>query len=194
MFLIFVVFPASWTAIAPLSRIKLERSNQSTTATVSQCMFFVVPYYTQHLTNVSEVSVETFEGEKQGFNANLSEAENRLHRRGDSEDNSELVLSNAEGDEVRAPIDLKSRDAVQSGIEDFIDREEAAQYSVNIPANRTLFLLSFPIAMLTVLYGMTQAHALARFILGNPYWPLSADLANQAIEIARAQRDALNKA
>lgn len=69
MFLIFVVFLASWTAFAPVSRIKLERSDQTITATVRRCMYFIVPYYTQQLTDVSNVRVETYKGEKQGYNA-----------------------------------------------------------------------------------------------------------------------------
>jgi hypothetical protein len=193
MFLIFVVFPASWTAFAPVSRIKLERSDQTITATVLRCMYFIVPYYTQQLTGVSSVRVETYKGEKQGYNAHLSEDDNRPNRRGYSEDNSELVLSNEKGDEVRAPIDSNSFDKVQSSIEAFIARGEIGQYSVNVPANRTLYWLSFPITLLTALYVLIQALAVTRLILGNPYWPFSVRLANQMNEIARALRDRSKK-
>lgn len=193
MFLIFVVFPASWTAFAPVSRITLERSDQTITATVLRCMYFIVPYYTQQITGVSSVRVETYKGEKQGYNSHLSKDDNRPNRRGYSEDNSELVLSNTKGDEVRAPIDSNSFDKVQSSIEAFIARGEIGQYSVNVPANRTLFWLSFPITLLTALYVLIQALAVTRLILGNPYWPFSVELANQMNEIARAIRDRSKK-
>ena len=193
MFLIFVVFPASWTAFVPVSRIKLERSDQTITATVRRCMYFIVPYYTQQLTDVSNVRVETFKGEKQGYNAHLPEDQNRPNRRGYSEDNSELVLSNTKGDEVRAPIDSNSLETTQSSIEAFIARGEIGQYSVNVPANRTLFWLSFPITLLTAVYVLIQALAVTRLILGNPYWPFSVELASQMNEIAMARRNRSNK-
>ena len=191
IFLIFVVFPASWTAFAPVSTIKLVRSNQSVTASVTRCMYFVVPYYSQQLTDVSNVRVETFKGAKQGYNAHLSEDQNRPNRRSYSENNSELVLSNGKGDEARAPIDSSSIDATQRNIEAFITHGEIGQYSVSILANRTLFLLSFPIILLTVLYVLIQTLAITRIVLGNPYWPFSVDLANQMVDIARARRDGL---
>ena len=193
MFMIFVVFPASWTAFAPVSTIKLVRGNQSVTASVRQCMYFIVPYYTQQLIDVSNVRVETFKGEKQGYNAHLTEDQNRLNRRGYSEDNSELILSNGKGEEVRAPIDSNSIDSIKSSIEAFIARGEIGQFSISAPANRTLFWLSFPIALLTVLYVLIQSLAITRFLLGNPYWPFSVDLANHMNDIARARRDRLNK-
>lgn len=193
MFLIFVIFPASWTAFAPVTRIKLVRSNQSVTVSVRRCMYFIVPYNSQQLIDVSKVRVETHKGEKQGYNSHLSEDQNRPNRRGYSEDNSELVLSNGKGDEVRAPIDSSSIDATQHSIEAFIANREIGQYSISIPANRTLFWLSFPIAFLTVLYVLIQALAITRSFLGNPYWPFSVDFANQMTDIARAQRQRLNK-
>ncbi len=189
MFLIFVVFPASWTAFAPVSRIHLERSDQKITVTVRRCFYFILPYYTQQLTDVSAVRIETYKGVKQGYNAHLSEDQNRPNRREYSEDNSELVLSNAKGDEVRAPIDSSSLETTQSGIEAFIARGEAGQFSVSVVANRTLFLLSFPITLLTAVYVLIQALAVTRLLLGNPYWPFSVELANQMKEIARARRD-----
>jgi hypothetical protein len=156
-------------------------------------MYFVVPYYSQQLTDVSNVRIETHRGEKQGYNTHLSEDQNRPNRRGYSEDNSELVLSNGKGDEVRAPIDSNSIDATQSSIEAFMSREEIGQYSVSIPANRILFWLSFPIVSLTLLYVLIQALAISRLFLGNPYWPFSVDLANQMNDIARERRDRSNK-
>lgn len=192
MILIFVVFPASWTAFAPVSRIKLERRDQTITATVQRCMYFIVPYYTQQLTGVSSVRVETSKGEKQGYNAHLSEGDNRPNRRGYSEDNSELVLSNAKGDEVRAPIDSNSFDTVQS-IDAFFHNGELGMYSISVVAHRTLFWLSFPIAFLTVIYVLIQGLAITRLVLGNPYWPFSVDFANQMNEIARARRDRSKK-
>jgi hypothetical protein len=189
MFLIFVVFPASWTAFAPVSRIQLERSKQTITATVRRYMYFVVPYYTQQLTDVSAVRIETYKGVKQGYNAHLSEDQNRPNRRGYSEDNSELVLSNSKGDEVRAPIDASSLETTQRGLEAFIARGEAGEYSVSVVANRTLFWLSIPITLLTAVYVLIQLLAIMRLLLGNPYWPFSAELANQMKEIARAHRD-----
>lgn len=193
MFLIFVVFPASWTAFAPVSRIQLERSEQTITATVQRHMYFVVPYYTQQLTDVSAVRIETYKGVKQGYNAHLSEDQNRPNRREYSEDNSELVLSNSKGDEVRAPIDSSSLETIQTSIEAFIARGQAGQYSVSVVANRTLFWLSFPITLLTAVYVLIQALAVTRLILGNPYWPFSAELANQMKELARARRDRSNQ-
>jgi hypothetical protein len=156
-------------------------------------MYFVVPYYSQQLTDISNVRIETYKGEKQGYNAHLSEDQNRPNRRGYSEDSSELVLSNGKGDEVRAPIDSNSIDATQSSIEAFISSEEIGQYSVSIPANRILFWLSFPIVSLTLLYVLIQALAISRLFLGNPYWPFSVDLANQMNDIARERRDRSNK-
>jgi hypothetical protein len=193
MFLIFVVFPASWTAFAPVLYVQLERSNQSTTATVKRCMYFVVPYFTQELTDVSNVRVETYKGVKQGYNAHLSEDQNRPNRRGYSEDNSELVLSNGKGDEVRAPIDSNAIVATQSSIEAFLARAETGQYSFSVAANRTLFWLSFPIVFLTALYGLIQALAVTRFFLGNPYWPFSMELANQMKQIATERRERSRK-
>jgi hypothetical protein len=156
-------------------------------------MYFIVPYFTQELTDVSSVRVETYKGVKQGYNAHLSEDQNRPNRRGYSEDNSELVLSNGKGDEVRAPIDSNAIVATQGSIEAFLAREETGQYSFSVSANRTLFWLSFPIAFLTVLYVLIQALAVARLFLGNPYWPFSMELANEMIEIATASRDRLRK-
>ncbi len=193
MFLIFVVFPASWTAFAPVSRMTLERDNENITASVKRCMFFVVPYYTQRLTNVSNVRIESYKGKKQGFNANLSEAENRLNRRGTSEDNFELVLSNGKGDELRAPIDLNCHDSVQRDVESFIASGENGRYSVSILANRTLYWLSFPIVLLTAMYVLIQGLAITRLILGNPYWPFSIELANQMNEFKNSQREVSRK-
>lgn len=56
VFLICIVFPGLTTMFAPASWITLERSSGSVRCTTRTCAYFIVPYKTQHVENVTQVT------------------------------------------------------------------------------------------------------------------------------------------
>jgi hypothetical protein len=56
VFLICVVFPGGVTMMAPASWLTFARSQETVQCTTRTCVFFVVPFKTQHVENVTGIS------------------------------------------------------------------------------------------------------------------------------------------
>ena len=56
VFLICIVFPGGVTMMAPASWLTFERSESGVQCTTRTCVFFVVPFKTQHVNQVTEIS------------------------------------------------------------------------------------------------------------------------------------------
>ena len=56
VFVICVVFPGVTTVMAPASWLIFERNGDAVQCTARTCVFFVVPFKTQHVVNVTEIA------------------------------------------------------------------------------------------------------------------------------------------
>ena len=65
VFLICVVFPGATTFMAPSTWLTFERSHEEVRCTTRTCVFFIVPFKTQRITEVTKVSKRELSGSTQ---------------------------------------------------------------------------------------------------------------------------------
>ncbi len=171
LFLFLVVFPVTFTAVVPRYTLELRRDDQGVNATVSAHALLVVPYWRQHEHAVTRVELEFDQGERVGYNTQLSESENRVNRRGRSED-SAVIHFIGDDDGASAMIELGLAEPVLAQSQKFLDDPGQASFSTSFMAHRVLGLyVAGPFCLLVLLYLVLLSLAVTRRVLGRPYWP-----------------------
>ena len=172
-FLILVVFPATFTAVAPRTTVQLHRDGANVSATVSTHTLLVIPYWRQVESRVNRIEVEIDEGERVGYNAHLSEDMNRVNRRGRTED-SAVIHFRGEGEGASAMIELGQMNEVAAQAQTFLDDPNSQSLDFTFYAHRVIGLyVGLPVSLLALLYLPLLGLAIVRKVLKRPYWPFA---------------------
>lgn len=173
-FLFLVVFPATFTAVAPRSTVELRRDASAVSVTVCAHTLFVIPYWCQHEQGVRRVELEFSSGERVGYNAHLSADANRVNRRGKTEDNATIHFLGA-GEGASAMVEIGRMDEVLAQAQGFIDDGGSRSLELSFFAHRVMGLYVGGLLSLLVLLWLPLAGlAIARRVLGRPYWPFDS--------------------
>ncbi|MGQ0800241.1 MAG: hypothetical protein ACT4NL_09040 [Pseudomarimonas sp.] len=180
LFLFFVIFPASFTAVAPRATVELHRDASGVSATVRSHALFFIPYWRQHEQRVTRVELELSQGERVGYNAQLSADMNRVNRRGRTED-SAVIHFLGDGEGASAMIELGRMDAVLAQTQQFLDDPDSTSLSLSFMAHRVMGLyVGGLLSLLVLLYLPLLGLTLTRLLLRRPYWPFDARSAGSA--------------
>lgn len=173
-FLFLVVFPATFTAVAPRATVELQRDTSGVSVTICAHTLFVIPYWCQHEQGVRRVELEFSSGERVGYNAQLSADANRVNRRGKTEDNATIhFFGNGEG--ASAMVETGRMDEVLAQAQSFIDDRGSRSLGLSFFAHRVMGLYVGGLLSLLVLLWLPLAGlAIVRRVLGRPYWPFDA--------------------
>ncbi|MBK6728367.1 MAG: hypothetical protein IPG63_14145 [Xanthomonadales bacterium] len=173
-FLFLVVFPATFTAVAPRTTVALQRDASGVRVTTCAHTLFFIPYWCQHERDVRRVELEFSSGERVGFNAHLSEYANRVNRRGKTEDNATIHFLGA-GEGASAMVEVDLMDEVLAQAQGFIDDPQSRALDLSFYAHRVMGLYVGGLLSLLVLLWLPLAGlAIVRRVLGRPYWPFDA--------------------
>lgn len=146
-----VGLPALMTAIAPVSWLEFNRVEERVTAKAQTCLLFVIPYRTQELTDVKEVTT-TFK---------LGDMQHR--RRGDNnqgraESQGSVALhgpkqGEADGEIITVSVSPASTALVETKIKGFLADPQQKSLSVFTVANwKVGVIFAIPASLLTVLF------------------------------------------
>lgn len=173
-FLLLVLFPAAFTAVSPRNTVHLQRDGDGVRVAVCAHTLFFIPYWCQHERGVRRVELEFSLGERLGYNAQMSEHANQVHRRGDSADNAVIHFLGA-GDGASAMIEVGRMDAVLAQVQRFIDDRGSGSLRLSFFGHRGLGLYVGGLLSLLVLLWLPLAGlAIVRRALGRPLWPFDA--------------------
>lgn len=179
LFVFFVFFPATWTAIAPRSTVELRRDADGVSVSVCAHTLFFIPYYCQQARGVRRIELEFDAGERVGFNSQLSADMNQLHRRGKTEDSAVIHFLTDDGSaEASAMIELGRMDALLQEAQAFLDDPTRRSLQQSFYAHRILGLyVGGLFSLLVLLYLPLLGLTLVRRVLRRPYWPFDAGAA-----------------
>ncbi len=173
-FLFLVVFPATFTVVAPRATVQLQRDASGVHVTICAHTLFFIPYWCQRERDVRRVELEFSSGERVGYNAHLSEADNRVNRRGKTEDNATIHFLGA-GEGASAMVEVDRMDEVLAQAQGFIDDRNGRSLDLSFYAHRVMGLYVGGLLSLLVLLWLPLAGlAIVRRVLGRPYWPFDA--------------------
>jgi len=173
-FLFLVVFPATFTAVAPRATVQLQRDASGVHVTICAHTLFFIPYWCQRERDVRRVELEFSSGERVGYNAHLSEEANRVNRRGKTEDNAAIHFLGA-GEGASAMVEVDRMDEVLAQAQGFIDDRNGRSLDLSFYAHRVMGLYVGGLLSLLVLLWLPLASlAIVRRVLGRPYWPFDA--------------------
>ena len=145
---VFVGIPVLVTAIAPVSRVHLERHGERVSATAKTYLLFVVPYKTRQVETLTAVGDRFAEGTVRRERRSGANRDRYVK----SEDEGFLVLESA-SDKVEvsvSPVDLES--TVQR-VQDFVDDKQSTTLDLFLVANwKFSILMGGLTSLLTVLY------------------------------------------
>lgn len=174
LFLFFVFFPATFTAVAPRATVELKREAAGVSVTTCSHTLFFIPYWCQTERRVARIELELHEGERVGYNAHLSEAMNRVNRRGKTEDSAVIhFLGDGEGASVM--IEIGRMNDVLAQAQAFLHDSDREALTLSFFAHRVMGLyVALPISLLVLIYIPLLGLTLVRLALGRPYWPFDA--------------------
>ncbi|SFI04346.1 hypothetical protein [Planctomicrobium piriforme] len=164
-----VVFPGFVTAIAPVTWINLTRANDVVSARTDQCVFFVIPYLTRHVSPVTGVDTRVIQGEMVPDHDKSSSSQ-KTHR---TEDEGVLVIRGPEQQSrvMVSPVNLKQ---TRDSIEAFLTDSSLQSRRLAVVANwKAGIMAGVPVSLLTVLYVVGVTLAILRWML-RPIWPVKA--------------------
>ncbi len=146
-FLACVVFPGFVTAIAPVSWIRFERVNDVVSATAQTCVFFFIPYRTQHINPVIGIGDHFIAGTLSPRRSGQNE---RDRTRSEDEAFLEIHGQDHSAEVSVSPVNIKS---VVDRSEAFLADSSAKELKLTVIANWKfgLFAGGF-VSLLTVLY------------------------------------------
>ena len=139
-----VGLPGFVTAIAPVSWIRFERTEDHVTATAQTCLFFFIPYRTQTVDPVIGIDDRFVQGKFE--RRRPSEPKHR------TEDEAFLVINGEDGfaEVPVTPLNIKS---VSERSQAFLDDPQAPQLKLFVVANwKFSILVGGALSLLTVLY------------------------------------------
>ncbi|MBM3998998.1 MAG: hypothetical protein FJ297_05550 [Planctomycetes bacterium] len=141
-------FPALFTAIAPVSYVRLERVGDEVRASSSTCLLFFVPYARQQVTGVVGVNDRFHEGT---LSRSRPEPGKRRVR---SEDEAFLILHGAAEDELLevsvSPVNIKGR---VEDVEQFLKDPQAKELRLFCVSNWKFAVFAGGlVSLLTVLW------------------------------------------
>lgn len=170
LFFILILIPACFTAVLPRTTVKLQR--QGSGVSVEACMhtLLIIPYYCQTEHGVRKVELEVYEGERVGYNSQLSKAENQRHRRGTTAANA-IIYFLGTGPGADVMIDLGSMDEVLARAQMFIDGNDDATHAFTFYAHNAGFYLGIFMTLLASLFPPLIGLTIVRRVLDRPYWP-----------------------
>jgi len=173
LFLFFVIFPASFTAVVPRATVALQRDAAGVQVTLCAHTLFVIPYWCQHEQRAQRVELEVSSGERVGYNAQLSKQANELHRRGYTEDNAVIhFIGEAPSEGASAMIEIGRMDDVLAQAQGFIDDPQSSALNLSFYGHRALGLyVGGGLSLLVLLWMPLAGLAIVRRVLGRPYWP-----------------------
>jgi hypothetical protein len=169
-FFILIVIPACFTAVTPRTTVELRR--EASGVSVEACMhtLLFIPYYCQREQGVTKVELEVHEGERVGYNSQLSKEENQLHRRGKTAPNA-IIYFVGTGAGADVMIDVGDMDEVQAQAQIFIDSKQDATQSFTFYAHNAGFYVGGFMTLLSLLFPPLMGLAIIRRLLDRPYWP-----------------------
>ena len=155
-FLICVGLPAFWTAIAPVSVTRLNREGDFVRAHTQDHVFFIIPYRTRTVADVTAIDDRFREGEWDRRSSDPSK-----HTKSESE--SFLVLHGHE-DAVEVSVSPASIDRVVREANAFLaDGSRPALRLITVANWKFSVIFAIPLTLLTALYLFGCALALWRW-------------------------------
>lgn len=146
-FVFCVLFPGFVTAIAPVSWVRFERSGELVSATTKTCVFFVIPYRTQHVSPVIGVSDDFIAGTLSSRRPGHSGSD---RTRSEDEAFLEIHGENSSAEVPVSPINIKR---VLQRSEEFLKDPRAEELRLTVIANWKFGLIAGGfVSLLTVLY------------------------------------------
>ena len=169
-FFILIVIPACFTAVTPRTTVELRR--EASGVSVEACMhtLLFIPYYCQREQGVSKVELEVHEGERVGYNSQLSKEENQLHRRGKTAPNA-IIYFVGTGAGADVMIDVGEMEEVQAQAQMFIDSKQGSTQSFTFYAHNAGFYVGGFLTLFSLLFPPLFGLAITRRVLDRPYWP-----------------------
>lgn len=149
--LVFVGVPAAVTAIAPVSRIHLERQAGQVSARTSSCLLFVIPFRVQTIAPVT--------GFDQRHVSGTVSAHSRRTNRDDvkSEDQAWLVVV-SQDQRIEVPVSPADMPPVRKQAEEFLSNPQATELKLFVVANWKFSVIGGGlVSLLTVIYAGTIA-------------------------------------
>ena len=143
--------PALMMAIAPVSWLEFNRIDDRVSAKAQTCLLFVIPYRTQELADVKEVTT-TF---KLGDMQHQRRGDNKQGR---AESKGSVVLhgpkqGEADGEIVQVSVSPASTGSVETRIKEFLADPQQKTLSVFTVANwKVGVIFAIPASLLTVLF------------------------------------------
>ena len=147
-----VGLPALMTAIAPVSWLEFNRVEERVTAKAQTCLLFVIPYRTQELADVKEVTT-TF---KLGDMQHRRRGDN--NHQGRAESKGSVVLhgpkqGEADGEIVTVSVSPASTGSVETKIKAFLADPQQKSLSLFTVANwKVGVIFAIPASLLTMLF------------------------------------------
>lgn len=152
-----VVFPAFMMWIAPVSWMTLTRHGDRVEARVKTCLFFVIPFRTEQLPEVSSVDDHVRPGVREKLNT--GNADDR-RREITTESEGLLVLHGRERDVV-VQVSPANLDKIARDVREFLEDRSSTELRFFAPANwKVSVIAGGALCLLTLLYLFVVVTAL----------------------------------
>jgi hypothetical protein len=169
-FFMMVVIPAAFTAVIPRMTVELKRDAFGVSVRTCAHTLLFVPFYCQQEQGVTKVELELHEGERVGYNPQLSEAMNQSQRRERSADNAVIYFVGS-GEGASVMIELDRIDDVQAQAQKFIDSKTGNALSFSFFAHSAGLYVGGLMSLFALLFPPLFGLAIVRGVLARPYWP-----------------------
>jgi hypothetical protein len=162
VFLICVAFPGIVTSLAPASWLTFERSEESVRCTARTCVFFVVPYKTQHIDQVTGISDRERSGGIKRESKVGRDTNKQVHVDGEG-----FLQIHGVGDQLaEVSVSPASLESVVSKANDFLNTTKAGSTRIFAIANWKFGgLMGGILTLFTILYVVGYSLGLVKLIL-----------------------------
>jgi hypothetical protein len=165
VFLIGVVFPGLVTLFAPASWLTLECHQEKVSCTARTCMFFVVPFKTQHVDPVMEFT----DRERAGKTEKASKYGRDSHKRVHVDGEGFLEIRGFEDEYAEVSVSPTSLKSVVSKAQNFLNAKQEGSTTIFAIANWKFGgLMGGVLTSLTLLCVVGYSLGAIKFILGLP--------------------------
>ena len=165
-FAIFVGIPALFTAIAPVSWIKFDRSAGQTRATTKTCLLFLIPYQSRTIESIDRISTRFVAGEYNEDSRRSGKDQTK------SEDQGFLVI-HSKDQTVEVSVSPVSLGTVSRQAQDFLDSSNEGPLELFVVANWKFSVIAGGLlCLLTVFYLVALSCDLVLKLIHGIQWTI----------------------
>jgi hypothetical protein len=154
-----IVFPGFVTTIVPASWVVYERLGDRVSATARTCVFYVIPWKTQRIDQVTGIDDRFVEGHI------TTQRENGRTTTGRTEDEAFLIIQGADEQSISVPVSPFSVESVVARSEEFLAQPATPRLRLFVIANWKFgMIMGGCLSLLTVLYVIGMASECVRMV------------------------------